>query len=69
MHVFEGKKTTFHFNSDLSGEVLIWNNEDEQREANAKVLGSDLIAFFANCVRDKRIGEPEQATDKKILFG
>lgn len=64
MHTFKGNKTTIHYNSDMSGECIIYNKETEQE---VKVSCEDILEFVANYVREQKIGNLEQMETKDIL--
>lgn len=57
-----GERTTFHYNSDLSGAVEIVCGGERMR-----VPGHALIEFIANYVRNERIAELEQQSPRSIL--
>jgi hypothetical protein len=57
---------TFHYNSDLSGQVLITRTSGNQEEAY-RVNGSELVAFVAEWVRRKKIAEIESQDAAEIL--
>ncbi len=61
-HTFEGpsKKTRFHYNSDLSGDVSI-HVDDENGLRALNVPGEDLLAFVADYVRGRKISALEDA--------
>lgn len=63
MHSFDGKTATFHFNSDLSGEVII-NTEGEK---HITVAGEDLLNFIAEWVRLELQTELENLTARQVL--
>ena len=50
MHSSKINKTKFHYNSDMSGEVIIMVNSQE-----IKVEGNDLIEFVLDRLRDEKI--------------
>lgn len=50
MHSSKINKTQFHYNSDMSGEVIIMVNSQE-----IKVEGNDLIEFVLDRLRDEKI--------------
>ena len=54
MHSSKINKTQFHYNSDMSGEVIIMVNDQEVR-----VEGNDLIEFVLDRLRDEKIGQLE----------
>lgn len=66
MHSSKINETQFHYNSDMSGEVIIIVNDQE-----IKVEGNDIIEFVLDRLRDEKIGQLEQMeTDdlKKSVF-
>jgi hypothetical protein len=65
MHSLRTKNgTLFHFNSDLSGEVIVRNSPagDELH-----VNGEDLVEFVVDFVRRKRIAALEEMSDEIVL--
>lgn len=64
MHTFNGKKTTIHYNSDMSGDCIIFNKETEQ---NVEVPCEDILDFVAEYVRIQKIGKLERMDNKEIL--
>jgi hypothetical protein len=56
--------TTFHYNSDLSGDVKISRRDGGELD----VPGEALIEFIANYVRNERIGQLEQE-DPRVILG
>ena len=64
MHTFNGKKTIIHYNSDMSGDCIIFNKETEQE---VEVPCEDILDFVANYVRSQKIGKLEQMETKDIL--
>lgn len=54
--------TTFIFNSDFSGDVVI---RDGDRELNVPV--TDLVGFVAEYVRRTKISQLEDASDADVL--
>lgn len=65
MHTFSHDNTTFHYNSDLSGDVHIIH-EGSGRE-DAYIPGEALLAFVAHHVRNQRISALEDASDAEVL--
>ena len=55
MHSSKINETQFHYNSDMSGKVIIMVNDQE-----IKVEGNDIIEFVLNRLRDEKIGQLEQ---------
>lgn len=63
MHTLNAPKgTRFHYNSDLSGNVIVMTPEGEFH-----VPGDDLLAFVADYVREERIARLEQASAAELL--
>jgi hypothetical protein len=61
MHSTKINNTQFHYNSDMSGEVIIMVNDQEFR-----VEGDDLIEFVLDRLRDKKIGKLEEMTTNDL---
>lgn len=61
MHSSKINKTQFHYNSDMSGEVIIIVNDQE-----IKVEGDDLIEFVLDRLRDEKIGQLEQMDERQL---
>ena len=51
MHTFNGKSCDIHYNSDFSGEAIIYNKNDHTVMC---VDSQDLINFVAEYVRSKK---------------
>jgi len=64
MHTFEGNKTRIHYNSDMSGDCIIFNKEDKQE---IRVSCEDILDFVANYVRIQKISKLEQMETKDVL--
>lgn len=64
MHTFDGSKTRFHFNSDMSGDCEIIEKESGR---SMKVPCEDILDFVANYVRNEKIGKLEQINTNDIL--
>ena len=64
MHTFNGDKTRIHYNSDMSGDCIIFNKETEQE---VRVPCEDILDFVANFVRGQKIGKLEQMETKDVL--
>ena len=64
MHSFNGKSCTIHYNSDFSGETIIYNENDH---TEIRVDSQDLINFVAEYVRSKRISRLEYMDLDEIL--
>ena len=66
MHSSKINKTQFHYNSDMSGEVIIIVNNQEIR-----VEGNDIIEFVLDRLRDEKIRHLEQMDElqlKKVVI-
>jgi len=61
MHSSKINKTQFHYNSDMSGEVIIVVKDKE-----IKVEGDDLIEFVLDRLRDEKIGQLERMDEKQL---
>lgn len=66
MHTFDGKSCRIHFNSDMSGDIHIW---DKDSDKEIKVDGQDILDFVANHVRNEKISKLEQMGTREILGG
>ena len=62
-HHYNGETTTFLYNSDLSGDVTIILDGGQE----FKVPGEDLLAFFAEWLRDKRTDAVQSMTVEELL--
>lgn len=56
----------FHYNSDMSGNVLITNVYNEKYQF-VEISGSDILEFVAEFIRSKKISQLEQMNTKEIL--
>lgn len=63
MHTFNHGNVTIHYNSDLSGDALIWTS----RASEVRMPCAALLAFVAEYVSRERIAKLESATDAEIL--
>lgn len=64
MHTYEIDGILFHYNSDMSGNVLIVNkNSKEELEVN----GEAILSFIANYIRDRKVSRLDNMTTKEIL--
>ncbi len=65
--------TTFHFNSDLSGEVIVQTGctSDEsgivRAEHEIEVAGRDILALVAHHLVNERIARLEQMGNAEVL--
>lgn len=65
-HAFKAEQgTTFHYNSDMSGSILV---VDPSRK-ELYIPAQDILDFVANYVRHQMIAAAEQMTTNMILFG
>lgn len=65
MHTFTGKKFSFHFNPDLSGDVGI---QETGVENSAKwVGGADIRDFIAEIIRRNKISELEKMEAHELI--
>ena len=56
MHTFMGKEgTRFHYNQDLSGDVIILKGEEE-----LNIPASDLLEFVSNHIANLQIAQIEK---------
>lgn len=82
MHTFQAKNgTLFHFNSDLSGEVIVTRPKPMSNSTCVRLLpvitfedkveinGDDILSFVADYIRRQRISDLEQADDAVVLGG
>jgi hypothetical protein len=64
MHTFKAEGgTSFHHNSDLSGEVIIIQESGKE----ISVPGQDILEFVAQYVTNELVAEIEQMTTEEIL--
>ena len=61
MHTFVGKKTRIHYNSDMSGDCIIMNEETKE---SVKVSCEDILDFVADYVRFQKIYKLEQKLEQ-----
>lgn len=64
MHTFDGNKIRIHYNSDMSGDCIIFNKEDGQE---IRVPCEDILDFVANYVRNQKISKLEQMETKDVF--
>ena len=64
IHTFNGKKTRIHYNSDMSGNIII---QHKYYELELSILGEDILDFVAEYVRSQKISKLEQMDSKEIL--
>lgn len=64
MHTFNGKCCNIHYNSDFSGETIIYNKNDN---TEMRVETQDLIDFVAEYVRSKKVGLLESMDSDEVL--
>jgi hypothetical protein len=63
MHTAELKSARFHYNSDLSGKVIITTVDGDSIEVD----GNDILSFVAEFIRMERIDKIEQLTTDELL--
>lgn len=65
MHSFHGKSVNIHYDADVkTGECVIVNKENGQE---IRVLGSDLLRFVAQYIREQKIIKIENTCATDIL--
>lgn len=64
MHTFNGKSCNIHYNSDFSGEAIIYSKNDH---TEMRVDSQDLINFVAEYVRSKKVSQLENMNSDEIL--
>lgn len=64
MHTFNGNSCNIHYNSDFSGEAIIYNKNDNTEIC---VDSQDLINFVAEYVRSKKVSQLENMDSDEIL--
>lgn len=64
MHTFNGKSRNIHYNSDFSGEAIVYNKNDH---TEMRVDSQDLINFVAEYVRSKKVSQLENMNSDEIL--
>lgn len=64
MHSFNGKSCTIHYNSDFSGEAIVYNKNDN---TEMRVETQDLINFVAEYVRTKKVSHLENMNSDEIF--
>jgi len=68
MHTIQGNEfTTFHFNGDFSGDVIIVRHGTFSQDGEMRLPMDALDALFAERIRRKRIERLERMTDRKII--
>lgn len=65
MHTKRIGGTVFHYNSDLSGEVEIVNDDGTR----IKVVALSLEGFIAELTRETKIAKLQNMTRAEVLFG
>ena len=69
MHTIKGNSfTTFHFNGDFSGDVIIKRFEGEPNEEEIRLPIVALDALFAERIRRAKIDELESMTDRELVM-
>lgn len=66
MHTFNGDSCNIHYNSDFSGEAIIYNKNDH---TEIRVDSQDLINFVAEYVRSKKVSRLENMNSNEIFGG
>lgn len=65
MHSFHGKSVNIHYDADVkTGECVIVNKENGQE---IRVIGSDLLRFVAQYIREQKIIKIENTCATDIL--
>lgn len=64
MHTFNGKSCNIHYNSDFSGEAIVYNKNDN---TETRVETQDLINFVAEYVRTKKVSYLENMNSDEIF--
>lgn len=64
MYSFNGESCTIHYNSDFSGETIIYNKNDD---TEIRVNSQDLINFVAEYVRSKKVSRLENMNSDEIF--
>lgn len=62
-----GTRTSFLFNSDLSGGVDVVHMDTEGGVENITIPGAAIVGFVAELVRRQRINSLEEASDFEVL--
>ncbi len=68
MHSVDVDNYTFHFNSDMSGDVIVHYTSDKGKET-FEIPGSVILRFLAEFLRRERITQVENMSDDEILYG
>ena len=64
MHTFNGDSCNIHYNSDFSGEAIIYNKNDH---TEIRVDSQDLINFVSEYVRSKKVSQLDNMNSDDIL--
>ena len=64
MHTFNGESCTIHYNSDMSGEVII--NSKTINKA-IEIEAKDILDFVADYIRREKISTFENMSTTEIL--
>lgn len=67
MHSFSTPTATFNYNSDFSGEVVIYKNEGSIHHSPIYIPACDLLAFVAEYIRMNKISKIESMTARELL--
>ena len=70
-HTFIGKKNRYHFNQDMSGEIMIIvPSEDvnlDRKEARVAIDGEDLLSFMEEIIRGMKTSKLEKASLEELI--
>lgn len=67
---WKGEDCVIHYNTDLSGDIQICPNDKDKNIIS--IPGSDILAFVADYVKDRRMEKLEELMDNMTpqeLFG
>lgn len=64
MNTFEGKSCKIHFNSDMSGDIVI---HDTSETATVIIEGQDILNFVASYIRNEKISKLENMSTNELL--
>lgn len=68
MHSFHGDKITIHHHGDGKGEIIINdNNPDDKARVEIRATAEDLIEFVAQMVLNQKLDKLENASAREIL--
>lgn len=63
MRTFNGSNCHIHYNSDLSGEVIIIS----ENEDTVAIHGEDMLDFIAEFIRQKKLSKIEEMSNDELL--